>query len=349
MRSTDRWRLRLIVMMLAVGACASWGWSQSSQPAPSQADRTAVTMNWSAIFQSGDRVLLVGDQVTQQMFYSRAVATALLGLMPDRSLRFYNGGHDGATTTLAVQWIDELMELTQPQVVMVCFGLSDALEPATRDVTQGFGQGLDQLLDRIQGYRQVRQVIVISPMAVQPGINLRLDALEINQTLTQLSATAQQQARQHGVGWIDLMPVSREIMQAASQTDGEPLSFINGQPTEIGHGLMAGMILSGLGVTCDQMAQVGWAPLPPKGMARIRSALSVTQPVPTFEQAQRCRDLYLMLLEHDQLFFRAWRIAGKMPSAGSRESALSLGDQAWSRIERHLRQAWMVPLPERGQ
>lgn len=292
------------------------------------------------LFQASDRVLFVGDQMTQQMFYDRAIATALLSLLPDRSLRFYNGGHDGATAASAVQWIDELMELAKPQVVIVCFGLSDALEPTQRDVEKGFGQGLSDLLDRVHGYAGVRRVILIGPMAVQPGINPRLDALGVNDTLTRLAKVAQEQARQHRTIWIDLTPVSLEIMQAASQIDGDPLSFINGQPTEIGHALMAGMVLGGLGATPQDMAKIGWAPLPSRAMARIRTALSVTTPVPSFEQAQRCRDLYTMLLEHEQLFFRAWRIAGKMPSAGSRETALAMADQAWSRIDKHVRQVF---------
>ena len=96
----------------------------------------------SSILKPNDRIVFVGDDVTQDMFYTRAIATALLPIMPDANLRLYNAGKEGATAATfmepafkgkpATAW-EDLADLCKPTVVFVCLASSTAraIRPAT--------------------------------------------------------------------------------------------------------------------------------------------------------------------------------------------------------------------------
>ena len=53
------------------------------------------------VIHPGDRILFIGDELTQQRLYTRATAAALLVIMPDADLRFFNGGYSDTTTETA--------------------------------------------------------------------------------------------------------------------------------------------------------------------------------------------------------------------------------------------------------
>lgn len=290
-------------------------------------------LSWRQLFQPGDRILWLGDENTQQSTYSRAAAGALLMLLPRHKLIFFNGGYEGATTASASEWLEELLKLTEPSIVFVNFGLNDAWSPPpNQDPVQAYRDNLGRLLDRLTGFSGIRQVIVLGPAATQPGLNPQLDALRFNDLLQKFSEAASQTARQRSLPFIDLFAHSRFVFEAASKTEGEPLSFDGRIFNELGGVVVASIILKGLGVAPADLEPLAWAPLPARKMARIRSGLAIPLTAPSLEAAQPSRQLYEDLRHCDELFFRAWRLADKSPSAPSRASAMAAVQRAWLQI-----------------
>src|SRR5690606_32730900 len=133
----------------------------------------------------------------QQMFYSRNVATALLSLMPDANLRFFNAGRDGAMAASAIEWTPGVLKLTRASVVMICFGLNDAMVQTPEDQTQAhaFAQHLESLVAEVRKQPTVRKIILVGPPAVQAGLTENLQPDSYNARLIALSDAAQNVAQ----------------------------------------------------------------------------------------------------------------------------------------------------------
>ncbi len=293
------------------------------------------------LFQPGDRILFVGDQVTQTFTYPRALAAAMLSLRPDDKLRFYNGGFDDATTLTALTWIDDLLQISKPQVVFIALGLNDLLTQVTSDPATfqaNFIKSLSELVQRIKSTQGVRRVVLLGPSATQPGVAFRVDSQTVNPQLQTVSQAILQVARDTQVAYIDLTAHSQLVFEAASQTEGEPLTFDGVRPNDLGGVILASILLHGLQVTPGELEPLAWSPLPPRKMARVRNGLALPLPAPKLEEADRSRALYQVLLEHDEAFFRAWRLAGKSYSAGGRDEALARADNVWRKVEQTTRE-----------
>ncbi len=293
------------------------------------------------IFQPGDRILFVGDQVTQTFTYPRALAAAILSLRPDDKLRFINGGYDEATTVSALSWIDDLLQISKPEVVFIALGLNDLLTQPTSDPAifqTHFIKSLGELVQRVKSTTGVRRVVLLGPAATQPGVAFRVDSQTVNPQLIVLSQTILQVARDQQVAYIDMTAHSQLVFEAASQTEGEPLTFDGVRPNDLGGVVLASILLHGLQVTPAELEPLAWSPLPPRKMARVRNGLAITLRAPKLEEADRSRALYQVLLEHDEAFFRAWRLAGKSYSAGGRDEALARADNVWRKVEQTTRE-----------
>jgi lysophospholipase L1-like esterase len=298
----------------------------------------AITLD--QVLKLGDRVLFVGDEFTQQMFYTRAVASALLPLAPATTppsfgnVRFYNGGRSGSTAADALQWIDELLALCRPTVVFVCFGLNDGQNrPIDQPAADAFARDLTALIARIRQAGSVRQVVVIGPPPIQAGLRAELMPEDYNFTLSILSDVARQVAGEQQCGFVELFGELARVYLGQLQTrTGEPLSLDGRLPTEQGGIIAASIVLRQLGVGGEQLDAIGWSPLLPRRMAAIRPVLALPTRVPSLAQAQRSREIYEHLMAFDEAFFRLWRLAGRRPTGPDPQVMQNQVDQTWQSV-----------------
>ncbi len=290
------------------------------------------------IVRRGDRILFVGDEMTQQRFYTRAVASALLAIMPSADLRFFNGGRDGATAASSADGIDDLLELAEPTVVFICLGLNDAQRRGD-DTASAFAADLGALIDKVRP--RVRQVVIVSPPAMDSGQTDPGDDLATNGPLHDLAIAARRTAAAHDAAFADVfVPMQRVYITAARvnaiQQAGQKLMLsLDGRlPNERGHVVMASAMLYGLGVRSEQLDPIGWSPLLPRRMAAIRGALGLTLRPPPLEAAMRSRRLYNSMLLFDQHFFAAWRVAPKSSVRGRRGELMQRAEAAWSNVRK---------------
>ncbi|MCC6682317.1 MAG: hypothetical protein IT445_15555 [Phycisphaeraceae bacterium] len=276
----------------------------------------------------GENVLFLGDDLTQQMFFSQAAATCLMSLDPTGDQRFFNGGKDGAMAGDAVEWCRPLMQRTQPSVVVICFGLNDAqLHEAEQ-----YELDLSNLIAAVRQYPSVQAssipggVIVMSPPA--------LPKAEVGPKLRQFTDVAQRVAQTERALFVDIQRPMRQVYDQADKELLKQLTLGDRLPGELMHMVIASHVLQAMGVSTEQVQRVGWSPLAPGRMGLIRPHLAWADTAAADpELAGSSRRLYLSLARCDELFFRIWRLpapeGGKVPESDplALEKALK---QAWA-------------------
>ena len=288
------------------------------------------------MIQRGDRLLFIGDDMTQQMFYTRAVAAAVIAMMPDAGLRFYNGGRDGSTAAAAMADVGDLLALTHPTVVFVSFGLNDGrARPSSPDASaiEDFRAHLFALVEKVKTHPGVREVVVIGPPAIQSGLNPHLDALGYHQTLRDISLAACEVAASAKVRCVGLYDHTKMMYEAANQVGGDPLTHGGWLPAEAAHVVIASVILRGIGMTAKQLEPLGWSPMRPVDMRRIRQVLALKVPPPDLSAAQLSSDLYESLRRCDERFFRLWRLTKRDESAGATPAQLASLEESWVHVQ----------------
>ncbi len=285
--------------------------------------------------QRGDRVLFLGDDVTQQMFYTQATAAGLLALMPRQELRFFNGGRNGSSAADAVEWAPDLLELTRPTVVFVLFGLHEGLagQDQPQQTLETYRRGLSDLAQVVGRHESVRRVIVASPL---PAATLAVEVgppTGANVLMSRMAEATVEVAREQGVGYVNLFEFMRQVYIAGNIGAGARMTFENGLPTEEGHVVIASALMAAMGVTAQDLEAIGWSPLPPRRMHRVRQVLAIAASPPDEALAARSRALYTTLTLHDERFFRAWRLAGRSRSVPERRRAMAHADEAWRHVQ----------------
>lgn len=320
--------LVLVVVLLLAGGV-------SAQPGAANLPATgAGAVGHEGFLQPSDRVLFVGDGLTQQMFYCRAVATGLLAMRPEEGLRFYNGGYAGSGPGEAAGWIDDLLGLARPTVVFVCFGLDYASERREVGVdAKAFSEQLAGLLDRLAAEESVRRIVVLGPPAVDPVSEAGLkDSGMDNAVLAELAKAARKVSEDKNLLFINLYAPMLAVYSDPELVPGEQLSYDGKLPSEVGHVVIASVILAGIGVEAGQLQQIGWSPLRLVEMGRVGNALALQIEPAGFQAADLSRALYQAIGRFDERFFRAWRIAGRRPTPQPRRKALVDAEADWSAV-----------------
>lgn len=322
------------IILLAMSLLAMPVPSADAQPDTAPVAATGlVAMHFDHVIQKDDRILFVGDEITQQMFYTRAVASAIISMRPEHNLRFYNGGYEGATAESAMKWIDDLLGLAKPTVVFVSFGLNDMTTAGTdEERTARYETSLSKLVGQIQGFDSVKRVIVMSPVPVLRPDDTQKNVSPENQTLMAFSRAAERVAIARKAAFIDLVEYTREVFVNSTLTPGPSLLLNNRQPSEVGHVVIASVILSGIGVTSEMLDPKGWAPLAPSDMRRVRKALAIQLKPVSLEANDLSRYLYDSFRKFDERFFRMWRLAGRNPSSADRETLAPQAEEAWADV-----------------
>ena len=309
----------------------------TARPEPIQTE----PLDFKTLFQKGDRLAFVGDDITQQQFYVRSLATALLCMKPDFGLRFFNGGQDGATTATAIEWVDDFLVTSKPTVVFICFGLNDGKNlPPSDQVIEKYEDSLSKLIDKVKATAGVRDVIVLSSPAVQTGQVEQQNKGGYNQTLYRFALSAQTIAAVKKVKFVDLYDGMRVVYVEAAKAGGDMLTIGGRLPTEEAHTVMASVMLYGMGVTRAMIEPVGWAPLRAPRMGRVRGALGITLPEPEYRLGAQSRTVYEKMRDFDALFFQAWRLAKPDRKTRSREELLERADAAWFELDTYVRGAY---------
>lgn len=290
-------------------------------------------LKFSDLCRKDDRILFVGDDVTQQQYFTRSLTSALMGYKPTWNLRFFNGGMNGATAGSANEWIDELLTMTSPTVVYINFGLNDGgNKPPDYDTISKYEKELAVLINKAQAFKGVREVVVLSAPAIQTGKGNDNNKGGYNRTLFKFALSAQTTAGLNKAKFIDLFEPMRLVYAEAAKVRADGLSLGGRLPTEEASTIIASVVLWGMGVDQKEFNRVGWAPLKAVEMGTIRGALGIQTSTPNYTQGTNSRTLYEKLREHDELFFVAWRLAGPK-RIRDRGELIKRCDEVWAKLD----------------
>jgi lysophospholipase L1-like esterase len=196
-------------------------------------------------FKKGDRVLFLGDSITEQYQYSTYMELYLTTRFPKWDLAFLNAGIGGDTASGGAGRFTPHVLAEKPTALTIDFGMNDGgYAGFNQQRYDGFVKGTQTMLKAAQ--KAGVRVALISPNAVdwrsQPGRKTYLD------TQKQFYAPLKDLAAKYQDAFVDQYAVTRAVLEKLEKEDAKKVQpFPDGVHTS-GQGglLMAHTILAGL-------------------------------------------------------------------------------------------------------
>jgi lysophospholipase L1-like esterase len=195
-------------------------------------------------FHKGDRIVFLGDSITEQYQYSTDIELYLTTRFPDGDMTFINAGIGGDTATGGARRFAEHVLAEKPTALTIDFGMNDG----------GYG-GFDpnrakQYLDKTEEMLKAAQkagvrVALISPNAVE--VRARPQLKTYLETQQQFYAPLINLADKYKVPFVDQYAVTRRVLEKIEADNANVHPFPDGVHTNGSGGLlMAHTILTGL-------------------------------------------------------------------------------------------------------
>jgi lysophospholipase L1-like esterase len=195
-------------------------------------------------FHKGDRIVFLGDSITEQYQYSTDIELYLATRFPDGDMTFINAGIGGDTATGGARRFAEHVLAEKPTVLTIDFGMNDG----------GYGDfdpnRAKQYRDKTEEMLKAAQkagvrVALISPNAVE--VRARPQLKTYLQTQQEFYAPLINLAEKYKVPFVDQYAVTRKVLERTEADNAKVHPFPDGVHTNGPGGLlMAHTILTGL-------------------------------------------------------------------------------------------------------
>jgi lysophospholipase L1-like esterase len=198
-------------------------------------------------FKAGDRVIFLGDSITEQYQYSTDIELYLTTHFPEWKIFFLNAGIGGDTANGGAGRFQKHILDEKPTAVTINFGMNDG-------GYGGFNKGSNALFvqkttEMVEAAKKAGvRIALISPNAVDPRVQKRFDLYL--ETQKQFYAPLKEIADKHGTAFADQYATTRTALEKMGKVDPEAKKlrpFGDGFHTSPPGGLlMAYAILTGL-------------------------------------------------------------------------------------------------------
>lgn len=250
-----------VILLLGFMVCTLAG-AQTLEPQPGDArlepfKPLKAPQPHGLLLQSGDRLAICGDSITEQKMYSRLIEDYLTVCAPELkvTVRQYGWGGERAPGFLARMTNDCLR--FKPTIATTCYGMNDHEYRAYEDrIGQAYRQSSTAIVEafKANGVRVVQG----SPGCVGkvPGWTKRTNdtLVDLNLNLCQLRNIDIEIAEQEGVAFADVFWPMLTSGMAAQKQYGTNYAIAGGDgvhPGWAGHTVMAYAFLKGLGLKGD--------------------------------------------------------------------------------------------------
>lgn len=196
-------------------------------------------------FQKGDRIVFLGDSITEQYQYSSVLELYLTTRFPGWNLKFLNAGISGDTSPGGAGRYASHVLAEKPTAVTINFGMNDGGYGAFDEKRcANFIANTEKMLD-MSKKADVR-VAVVSPNAVDVRKNEKFKLYL--ETQKQFYAPLKEAAAKHGMAFVDQYAVTRNALEKIQEDKADKVvPFGDGFHTSSPGGLlMAHAILTGL-------------------------------------------------------------------------------------------------------
>ena len=133
----------------------------------------------SCILRGHDRIVFLGDSITEQQLYTNYVETYLASRFPELKLTFFNAGWGGDTAPGGLSRLQRDVLALKPTVVVICYGMNDGRCALPDDeIRSNYVNALRQIVARLKG-AGVRPVL-LTPGMVDEAVSPSLAAAQYN-------------------------------------------------------------------------------------------------------------------------------------------------------------------------
>ena len=197
-------------------------------------------------FRDGDRVVMIGDSITEQLLHSNYVEIFTVSRFPKWDFHFRNVGIGGDTSRGGNSRTQRDILSYHPTAVTITFGMNDGGYGAViPDRLRAYRDGLQGMLEQINT-KKVRVAVLSSSPVEKKELGTALEGY--NQTLEVFASNASDVALRNGASFVDQFHPHLAAIQKAR--DAKDTNRINGgdvvHPGPSGQYLMAWAILKGL-------------------------------------------------------------------------------------------------------
>ncbi len=238
------------------------------------------------LLKDDQRMVFLGDSITQQAIYTRYVADYFTLRYPELHVAFRNAGVGGDTATGAIKRLDKDALSVKPQVVSICFGMNDAgYGEFNEQGYQTYIAAMTVLLAQLK--KAGATVVLLTPGPVDPDKGADwLDWRMYNGVLKRYAEGVQQLAARSGVAVYDTRSLLMDVQTRAKKDDPKFTMIPDAiHPDPPGQALMAYGLLEALG--CDRL---------PSGLKLDVASSAVT--------AERCKVERLTVSDAEIMFSR---------------------------------------------
>ncbi len=195
-------------------------------------------------FHKGDRIVFLGDSITEQYQYSTDIELYLTTRFPDGDMTFLNAGIGGDTATGGANRFAEHVLAEKPTALTIDFGMNDG-------GYGGFNPGaarnyLNKTEEMLKAATKAGvRVALISPNAVE--VRARPQLKTYLATQQKFYAPLRDLAEKYKVPFVDQYAVTRRVLEKIAADNADVHPFPDGVHTNGAGGLlMAHTILTGL-------------------------------------------------------------------------------------------------------
>jgi lysophospholipase L1-like esterase len=198
-------------------------------------------------FKKGDRIVFLGDSITEQYQYSSDIELYLTTRFPDWNLTFLNAGISGDTAPGGAGRFNSHVLAEKPTAVTIDFGMNDGGYGNFESSRQSsYLNGTEAMLKAAK--KAGVRVALISPNAVDRRTRPRFNVEVYLETQKQFYAPLKELAAKYEIPFVDQYARTRAILEKAEADQAKNVNpFPDGVHTSPSGGLlMAYVILTGL-------------------------------------------------------------------------------------------------------
>ncbi len=205
------------------------------------------------LIKSGDRMVFLGDSITEQRVYTRYVMNYFALRYPDVEVVFRNAGWVSDTAVGGTKRLQRDVLDLKPSVVSICYGMNDAGVTAyDQKIYDRYINGITELVDTLQ--QNKIKVALITVGCVDESKAARLKGY--NDTLGRFAKQLCEFAKQRNMPCYNIQQPMLETLNAGKADNADFVMMNDGvHPQSNGHMVMAYGLIKSLG--CEsQAAQV---------------------------------------------------------------------------------------------
>lgn len=215
---------------------------------------SAVMLHAAPLLINGERMVFLGDSITQQRMYTRDVMNYFALRYPGANISFRNAGVSGDTAQGSLQRLSRDVLSLKPDVVSICLGMNDGhYKPVDQEAYNTYYDNMAGLVDGLQ--KAGVKVVLLTTSGVDderqpPWLQNPFSTIHYNDTLRNFGDGVKKLAAEKKVPVFDLQALMLDVLaRAKADSPGFTMMPDAVHPTEAGHAVMAYALLKALGCT----------------------------------------------------------------------------------------------------